>query len=568
MPRPPLSNDQYLIRHSILEPLMKEDCRFKDISPFFEFFVASQIAKEYDLDEDEILSGLVGSGGDGGCDAVYVLYNNRLIRSDDIPDVGYSRSGTIEVVIIQAKLETSFCENTIEKWKTVSNNLLSLSLEVEKYSKRYSKALLEQFGIFKALYQGAARYPTKLKLRYIYATIANEKDPPQNVSRQGEELQQIVKEVLPASEVSIEYLGARKLLQLYQKAEETTFVLNVECSAAAETGAFVALAKLKDYYRFISDADHKLNSHLFESNVRDYQGPNTVNTSIGQTLSSRGSEDFWWLNNGVTILAKKIIPLSSSSFQLQEPKIVNGLQTSTEIFNFFARVGVASEDDNRMLLVRMIEPGGEESYNRIIFATNNQTTIPKSALRSTDPIHMNLEMYFAPFGLYYDRRKNYYKNQGKKPESIVSVSFLGQCMTAIILQKPNDARARPSTILKDEENYNKLYDESADLKAYFNAAKIGKGVFSTLLRYEHAERSEKTDILFYVIYAVAASLCGKCDPNHVDLSRLDCSSIDETIILTWINRVLAKYRSLGGDDKVAKGPDLAKWIKSQFAVSS
>ena len=535
---------------------------FQDLSSFFEFFAASQLAKDYDLDEDEIHSGLLGSGGDGGCDAMYVFYNNRLIRQDDIPNISYSRSGTIEALIIQAKLERSFREDTIEKWKTVSRNLLNLAFNADDYTQRYSKALLDQFAVLSAVYQGSARYTTRLKLRYVYATIANEKDLHPNVSRQGEELCQEIKEILPSAEMTVEFLGARGLLQLYQKAKETTFVLNVRCSAAAQPDAFVLLAKLKDYYMFISDKEGRLNNSLFESNVRDYQGHNMVNTSIGQTLSSPGTEDFWWLNNGVTILAKSVIPLTSTSFQLQEPKIVNGLQTTMEIFKYYSNSGKKIDGDFRMLLVRLIVPGDDEAYNRIIFATNNQTAIPKAALRSTDPIHLKLEIFFAPLGLYYDRRKNYYKNLGKKPESIVSVSFLGQCMTSIVLQKPNDARARPSTILEDEDNYNKLYNESVDLRAYYIAAKIGKEVSSFLWKYEKAERNEKADILFYVVYAMAASLCGKVDPDHSDLCRLDCAHIEESLLLTCVEFVLFEYQALGGNDKVAKGPDLANRIKS------
>lgn len=565
MPKQPITNDQVLIRESILEPLKNADERFPDISSFFEFFVASQLAKDYDLDEEEILSGLLGSSGDGGCDAMYVFYNNRLIQTDAINDELFSRSGTIEVLIIQAKLERSFREDTIDKWKTVSRNLLTLSHDDKSYQERYSKQLLEQFGVFKELYRRAALYVSRLKFRFVYATIANEKDLHPNVVRQGDELSQVVKDVLPTAEISVEFLGARGLLQLFQKAEQTTFVFDVQCSTASRSGAFVALAKLEDYYSFISDEDHKLNNRLFESNVRDYQGSNAVNTSIGETLSNRGSEDFWWLNNGVTILAKKIIPLTATSFQLQEPKIVNGMQTSREIFNYFSRVGNASKKDDRMLLVRLIEPGVEESYDRIIFATNNQTAVSKSALRSTDPIHVKLELYFKPRGLYYDRRKNYYRNQGKKSESIVSVAFLGQCMTAIVLQKPNDARARPSTILKDESNYTKLYNDSVDLKTYFNAAKIGKEVYSVLWQYEHAERNEKTDVLFYVIYAVAVALSGKIEPTHADLSKIDCSNITESMVLTWIEFVLEEYRALGGNDKVAKGPELAKQIKMKLS---
>ena len=64
--------------------------------------------------------------------------------------------------------------------------------------------------------------------------------------------------------------------------------------------------------------------------------------------------------------------------------------------------------------MRFIVPGSEEVRDDIIFATNNQTNIPKSSLRVTDAIHLQIEMYCKSRGLYYDRRKNYYKNLKKQ----------------------------------------------------------------------------------------------------------------------------------------------------------
>lgn len=75
-------------------------------------------------------------------------------------------------------------------------------------------------------------------------------------------------------------------------------------------------------------------------------------------------------------------------------------------------------------------------------------------------------MYFKNRGLYYDRRKNYYKNQKKKSIDIISVSFLAQCLISLILRKPDFARARPSTLLTDEETYKFLYEDNQDLEAY------------------------------------------------------------------------------------------------------
>src|ERR1700693_2587641 len=70
-------------RKAALDPQMKDD-------EFFEFFAAQQVLRDYQLDPEEIKSGVVGQskqaklpGTDGGIDAIYLLVNGRLIRDLD-----------------------------------------------------------------------------------------------------------------------------------------------------------------------------------------------------------------------------------------------------------------------------------------------------------------------------------------------------------------------------------------------------------------------------------------------------------------------------------------------------
>ena len=158
---------------------------------------------------------------------------------------------------------------------------------------------------------------------------------------------------------------------------------------------------------------------IFEANVRDYQGSNEVNEGIQAGLRDTGPEEFWWLNNGVTVLASKA-NLSGKSLTIEDPQIVNGLQTSTEIFKYFQASN--TQADERSLLIRVIVPPVPESRDRIIKATNSQTPMPVASLRATEKIHRDIEEYLRTFGLFYDRRKNYYKNDGKPIEKIISWS--------------------------------------------------------------------------------------------------------------------------------------------------
>lgn len=56
----------------------------------------------------------------------------------------------------------------------------------------------------------------------------------------------------------------------------------------------------------ITSEHGELLEYLFESNVRDYEGDVEVNEQIRETLHNQNDKaEFWWLNNGITILAAK-----------------------------------------------------------------------------------------------------------------------------------------------------------------------------------------------------------------------------------------------------------------------
>jgi hypothetical protein len=103
-----------------------------------------------------------------------------------------------------------------------------------------------------------------------------------------------------------------------------------------------------------------LRRNIFESNVRDYQGATQVNEEISKTLgTTAGPEDFWWLNNGVTILCGSATH-SGKILTIEDPQIVNSLQTSNEVYKNFSKKGILT-DDERNILVRVIVPTDGDS---------------------------------------------------------------------------------------------------------------------------------------------------------------------------------------------------------------
>jgi hypothetical protein len=214
--------------------------------------------------------------------------------------------------------------------------------------------------------------------------------------------------------------------------------------------------------------------------------------------------------------------------------------------------------------VRIIVPTADESRDKIIFATNNQTAIQKSSLRATDVIHRQIEMYFKSKDLYYDRRKNHYKNNGIKPTKIISVSFLSQCLIAVLLQSPNDSRARPSTLLTDDERYEKLYKPDQNLDVFYHIAKIGREIELVIKNRCSLEITQISDVKFYVLFSVFAKYFNKIDIEARDVASMDLENISEDVIVQTTNEVMGIYESLGGDDKVAKGSELITKLKDQL----
>lgn len=554
-----LSNVQTILKE-IIKQEFNDNEMYTDPSTFFEFFSASQVLKNYGLSDEEIENGIIGGGNDGGCDSIFIFLNDEIITSDQVDTLSAAKGATLNFTIIQSKNELGFKEDAVMKWKTISDNLLDSGKNMQDYNGRYREDVIEQFKLFRDSFTKLIRSQIKVVFKFYYITLAHEIHP--NTKQQADELEAKIKTMYPSSSVSVVFITADKLLELYNTDPETSTHLELVAQpiALGRNEEYVALVNLSKYFQFITDDNKNLRKSFFEANVRDYQGGNSVNNSIAETLGADTGEDFWWLNNGVTILSEKIQLITAKELSLLNPEIVNGLQTSTEIFNYYTDHPERLPNESRNVLVRIITPSSEESRDNIIFATNNQTNIPKSSLRVTDPIHLEIELYFKTKGLYYDRRKNYYKNQKKKPTEIVSVSFLAQCLISVILRKPDYARARPSTLLTDDATYNILYNKKNDLSVYYKCACIGKKVQKQLNNKSNLTTAERSDLLFYVVYAVFAQITGRKSLDFDDLNSFDINMVSAELIDQLIDGIYKKYKEEGGNGRVAKSSEFIQKI--------
>ena len=460
-------NDKILI-DGIIDDRAEQKIPSNKRDEVFEFFVFEQLLKDYDLSKDELEFGSIDGRNDGGIDGFYIFINGHILTDTD--KFLWPKSGsTLEVWIITCKHHDTFKQATLDNLVASITELFDFAIDDNNLKGDYSEELIFQRNCLKQAYRKVSPRLREFKVNYVYASRGNVEELGESIISRGEQVKQITTDFFGNSVSNFLFAGSTELIDLHRKAPN--FSLELPFSDDLSSGeTYILLVKLFDYYNFLSD-NGKLRRYLFDSNVRDFMGLNRVNEDIRNTLLNENSPDFWWLNNGITILATGA-SVVGKSIQIQDIQIVNGLQTSESIFRYFE--GGGRDLKNRSVLVKVIVSNNVENRDEIIRATNNQTIVELSALHATDKIQRDLEEALKLNDFYYERRTNHYKNQGIPLERIVTPLYLASGYVNLILKAPEQATSLKSKFMRIEDSYNKVFSHSTDLKVWSKIAHILK----------------------------------------------------------------------------------------------
>ena len=268
-------------------------------------------------------------------------------------------------------------------------------------------------------------------------------------------------------------------------------------------------------------------------------------------------DDFWWLNNGITVLASNAY-FSSGSLQVTDPLIVNGLQTSHEVFRHFKDGGDKSA--SRSIMVKVIVNSNDATSDRIISATNSQTKINSIFLHSTEQVHRDIEVNLRAAGYFYDRRKNYYRNHGKSVSEIITILYLAQAVAAIVLQQPDNARVRPGTVA--EKSYEQLFSVKFPPTLYTNCIKILKRCYK-FLGDKGLQKTDVLNLVFYLAMYVTCAACKSVTPNRRKIASLNVDGIGDDVFTKCYEWLDQEFKRLGGDDRTAKGTLVTESLKAK-----
>ncbi len=244
---------------------------------------------------------------------------------------------------------------------------------------------------------------------------------------------------------------------------------NRDCNTIVAEVALKNLAKLvKDYHKYI-----------FFSNIRNYKGLNKINQIMSETYDKH-PKDFWFYNNGITIVCKdyklaRNNPNDSKTCKITAPQIVNGCQTASTIYNkWLASSEYEKNNIDGTILVKIIKDSKGEKRRSITRYTNSQTPVTGKDFFALEDFHKELQSNFENMGYYYEIQTNARKYINKKFKgddkySLLfdekfkkSNSFVAKDVTQLyvscILQQPGKAK-NIGEYMPGGEKYEKAFND-------------------------------------------------------------------------------------------------------------
>lgn len=521
-------NDAILI-DSILE--QQTNTSDTTVGDLFERFVLEQVLKHFDLSREELEFGWTDGSHDGGIDGFYVLVNGRLLT--DPSDFTWPRSGAeIQVYLITCKHHATFQQAALDAMLPSIHELFDLEKQSSELVGKYSRGLRECREMFIAAFRHLSLYRPTLRFSIIYASRGDAALLGESVAARGSQLTQLLNSYFSGSSASFSALGAAELVELYRQVKSFSLDLPVqECLTAGQEG-YVVLAKLSDYCQFVRDEQGNLRRYLFDSNVRAFLGGNLVNSDISRTLENPSAPNFWWLNNGVTILATSA-SLVGKTLKLRDIQIVNGLQTTESIHKHFS-VSEFTLGETRSLLIKVIVSQDEGVRDEVIRATNNQSTVEPAALHATERIQRDIEDILLRHDWFYERRTNYHKNEGRPEGRILSPLVIAAGSVALLLKNPARSSRLRQKHLRASEAYQNVYSVHFPIDCWPVVATFIRAAENAIIRSYQTRRGSRGQHLStwrgILAYIAAARLLGSFSYTHGDLLGLDLSRITESFM--------------------------------------
>lgn len=259
-------------------------------------------------------------------------------------------------------------------------------------------------------------------------------------------------------QVTWEHVNHNVLIGIMQRPKQVDDTLRLIGKANIENMNFSRVCIGRIPVSEIAELMRRHGDRLLERNIRRYLGlhGNRVNEGIRDTLKSDQPENFYFFNNGLTLICDKFNHngLQSSDYQIQTEnlQIVNGAQTCMTIYKTLEEMAQKSLfiPNEASVLVRLYElpKSREDVVLQITQATNSQNPVDLKDLKSNDAIQTQLEVSIQELGFNY-RRKRVDNSSAKTTD--ITAGTAAEALLAVWRQAPHQAK------FLTREHFGKLY---------------------------------------------------------------------------------------------------------------
>lgn len=488
----------------------------------FEHFINRCIINKYSserFDPEVIMT----EAGEKGLDGVAIIVNERVITDmSQIASIMKSTSNLdVSFVFIQSKTSEKFSASEIGDFIYG----VKAFFEIKENRPKTNEKMETLIQIKDYIYENSISLAKSPTIDLYYACCGTWDDGNGIQARIDIEKKPLVESGI-FSAVNFYKYDSERIISTYKElkkkiAREIVMEKRVTFpTIAGVRQAYIGFVKCKDYINLLVDSDGKIMNNIFEDNVRDFQGYNTINSEIKITLND--SEDqarFAILNNGITIVANQI-KITGDMVEICDYQIVNGCQTSYVLYD---NQNILKNDS--YLVVKIIEVSTSSIADRIIYTTNRQTEVKSEAFVTSSKFHKMLQDFYnsiePAYRLYYERRsKQYDLDDTISKNKVISLTAQITSYLAMFLNEPQSTHRYYGELLNAYQN--RIFLNTDSFEVYYIAAYY---LYYVEQQFKNFKISRGLKVFkYHIICAMRAYLVGKsvnCGKARIQKKEFD-----------------------------------------------
>ncbi len=437
---------------------IRDEAKLKSLA-----FVYLCVQTVLDLEDDEAFDCLTEGGGDFGVDAMHI--------SEEY-------DGEFTVSLFQAKYRTdlegnaNFPEGGIKSLINAIRYLFDPAARLKNINERLMTKVEEARSLIRDGY-----IPQVRALACNNGLVWN---------AAGEEA---IRRAGFGDQVTWEHINHDRLISILQAARPVRATLQLSGKAIVEDMDFSRVLVGRISVTEIASLIDQHGDRLLERNIRRYLGlqGNRVNEGIRHTLTSGESHNFYFYNNGVTLICDDFSynALQDGDYQVrvENLQIINGGQTCMTIARTLREPNLFNQNSQAYVLLRLykLPRENDDLVQRITYATNSQNPVDLKDLRANDQRQQRLEMDIQQLGFNYRRKRS---DTSSRPTDITS-GMAAEAVLSVWRKKPHQAK------FFSREHFGKLYESI--FTNQLNGAQVIVAVQLYRIAENRRKRPESTD---------------------------------------------------------------------------